>query len=201
MASARVFALTSPNPASTMPPQPPPTNDRPNAFQPDYPAKLSKTLNLSLFPLDVTTSHSLSRSQVRDHVDHLVKAGSPLAEWLSIVWKAVFKTVDHLYGTSGDHSTTALHDPVCLWYVLTRDAPQWMASPSSPEDIRVETTGQWTRGMCVVDRRGRVRQDVDDVPGDTGGWLSTRKGNRIKRIVASPGEDEFATYMLGRIFG
>ncbi len=46
-------------------------------------------------------------------------------------------------------------------YVLTRSNTAWTASPHSPaEDIRVETAGQWTRGMCVVDRRLRRRLAV-----------------------------------------
>jgi hypothetical protein len=77
-----------------------------------------------------------------------------------------------------------------------------MISPSGEEDIRVECAGQWTRGMCVVDRRMRKKATDGEVKvGDDAGWLNPRKGNRVRRMVASPGEDEFAHYLLGRIFG
>lgn len=69
--------------------------------------------------------------------------------------------------------------------------------------MRVETSGQWTRGMCVVDRRSRRRaKSIDDtIPGDTHGWLSSAKGNRVRRMVASPGTSLLAEYLLDRIFG
>jgi len=54
VATARVFSLTSPNPASTMPPMPL------LKALPPYPKNLSRTLNLTLFPLDVTTPHKVS---------------------------------------------------------------------------------------------------------------------------------------------
>lgn len=73
------------------------------------------------------------------------------------------------------------------------------------EDVRVETTGQWTRGMCVVDRRNRKRRAPDDgegeIPGDTGNWLSADAGNRVGRCVQSPGPDDFAPFLLQRVFG
>ncbi len=41
----------------------------------------------------------------------------------------------------------------------------------------------------------------DDAPGDNGGWLSLEKGNRINRIISSPGEAVFGKYLLERVFG
>jgi len=125
-----------------------------------------------------------------------------------------------------------LHDPLCVWYMLTRSAPSWMVAPKAPEDIRVETAGQWTRGMHVVDRRQRKKKGAPtndqvkspgavDIPnpmdtftfddhleevagypsGDNGGWLDVRRGNRINRIVSTPGEESFGPYLLERVFG
>jgi hypothetical protein len=117
----------------------------------------------------------------------------------------------------------SLHDPLTVWYMLTQSDPAWKAAPGSPEDIRVETAGQWTRGMHTVDRRNRRRQggpkpdeasdqaQVDaSMQGDDGegnlvndeyGWLTVWKGNRINRIDQSPGDLDFAPYLLKRIFG
>lgn len=40
-----------------------------------------------------------------------------------------------------------------------------------------------------------------DAPVDNGSWLSSQKGNRINRIVSSPGEEVFGPYLLERVFG
>lgn len=59
--------------------------------------------------------------------------------------------------------------------------------------------------MCVVDRRNRRKRPDDDeggeVPGDTGNWLNVRAGNRVARIVQTPGEDVFGGYLVERVFG
>lgn len=74
------------------------------------------------------------------------------------------------------------------------------------EDIRIETAGQWTRGTSIVDRRSKVVKECTgdihaDVPGDSGGWLDTRRGNRILRCTETPGVDKFAPEFLERVFG
>lgn len=121
-----------------------------------------------------------------------------------------------------------MHDPLCVFYMMTRNSPSWNLAPRAPEDIRVETAGQWTRGMHVVDRRrrkkggsveqvmspgaavisnpmeslklGDVPAPVEEAPGDDDGWLSLGKGNRINRIVGSPGEDMAGPYLISRVF-
>jgi hypothetical protein len=50
-----------------------------------------------------------------------------------------------------------------------------------------------------------IEQNIDfeniNAPGDNGGWLDVNKGNRINRIVNTPGEDSFGPYLLERVFG
>ncbi|KKZ63830.1 DNA glycosylase [[Emmonsia] crescens] len=205
-AAARVFALTSLRPASTMPP----TNPSLTTHQlPAYPAQLSKQLTLKLFPLDITHQHTLTRGQFRAKIAPMTTAGSPLAEWLSIILGHSFATLDALHpGHDGDKAALSLHDPLCVWYALTNEVSPtqqqsgWQPSAGSPEDIRVETTGQWTRGMCVVDRRNRKRRDDDLVSiSDNGHWLSNLSGNRVQRMVSSPDAEVFGGDMLDRIFG
>jgi len=210
IAAARVYALTSPTPSSTMPP----------AFSekslPPYPEKLSRRLKLTLFPLDITTPHELFREQFNAKVMPLIEAGSPLAQWTETFLTGTFNKIDQMLG-EGHNEGLSLHDPLCVWYMLTHDDPKWKTVPK-PEDIRVETCGQWTRGMHVIDRRNRARPDestiethpqdpieavtvkLDEVPGDKMGWLSPRKGNRINRMVQSPGEKIFADVLLNKIF-
>ncbi|OJD11083.1 hypothetical protein ACJ73_09617, partial [Blastomyces percursus] len=206
-AAARVFALTSLRPASTMPP----INPLLTTHQlPAYPPTLSKQLTLKLFPLDITHQHYLTRGHFHRKVGALASANSPLAEWLSIILEHSFATLDALHpGHDGDKASLSLHDPLCVWYALTASGQQhqqqegsWQPSAGSPEDIRVETTGQWTRGMCVVDRRSRKRRDDDLVSiSDNGHWLSNVSGNRVVRMVTSPGAAGFGEEMLDRIFG
>lgn len=227
IATARVFALTSPTPSSTMPTLPPKL-----ARLPDYPANLSRQLNLTMFPLDITTPHEMRRSAWEAKIKPLIQAGSPLAEWTHVFLTKTFEKIDSLHHGQTDPGLS-LHDPLCIWYMITRNSPSWISAPKSPEDIRVETSGQWTRGMHVIDRRNRKKGGAgakasleqvkspgavnianpmekagidntgegDEVPGDTMGWLSLQKGNRIRRIVDSPGEHVFGDYLLGRVFG
>ncbi|KAF2842132.1 nucleoside hydrolase [Patellaria atrata CBS 101060] len=214
IAAARVYALTSPNPTSTMPPVPPAppgkqSENPPPPFLKPYPENLSKQLKLTLFPLDITTPHELLRGQFKAATKPLLEVNSPLAEWATAFLTSTFNKMESLHeGAEGDAVGLALHDPICIWYTLTHAHTPWRFSPSSPEDIRIETSGQWTRGMCIVDRRSRRKREDDvvgEIPGDTGGWLSVSAGNRIWRAVGSPegegGGRGFAGELLGRVFG
>lgn len=211
IAAARVYALTSPTPSSTMP-----HVQGQSALGP-YPEKLSKRLKLSLFPLDITTPHLLNKGYFTQKIQPLIDAGSPLARWIGTFMFGTFNKIESIVG-DGSEPGLSLHDPLCIWYMLARDDPAWKAVPK-PEDIRVETAGQWTLGMHVIDRRGRSKPgenvdgtvktnpedpldavEFDDVPNDHQGWLSVRKGNRINRIIGSPGEEYFAEYLLQRLF-
>jgi inosine-uridine nucleoside N-ribohydrolase len=156
VATARVFALTSPNPSSTMPPPP----LKLSTLTP-YPRNLSRRLNLTLFPLDVTTPHTLQRSHLSAKLDPLIKAGSPLAEWTSAFVHKTFDKIESLTRKQVDPGLE-LHDPLPIWYMLTRSAPSWMLAPKAPEDIRVETAGQWTRGMHIIDRRNRKKGGISE---------------------------------------
>ncbi|KMP04172.1 hypothetical protein CIRG_03863 [Coccidioides immitis RMSCC 2394] len=196
VAAARIFALTSQMPLSTMPPA-----DLPSAL-PVYPATLSKQLKVKLVSLDVTRSHNLTRGQFRDRIASTVATRSPLVEWTSAILEHSFAKLDAMHpGHEGDMAALSLHDPVCIWYALLPDSWQWMLSLDSPLDLRVETTGQWTRGMCVVDRRNRKRRDHDDPDvEDNGLWLANRSGNRVDWVVGTPGPDMFAGYVMDRLF-
>lgn len=170
---------------------------------------------------DITSKHELTRGQFDAAIASSHAAGSPLATWASVFVSSTFRKVEGL--SSSDRDTVAetvsfsLHDPLCVWYAMSQDDPRWKWAPGREdregvpgeedgyEDIRVETSGQWTRGMCVVDRRERRLRNDDgeggEVPGDTGNWLGRKAGNRIRRCVGSPGEERFAQEMLERIFG
>ncbi|KAG4221558.1 hypothetical protein PC116_g29966 [Phytophthora cactorum] len=198
VAAARVFALTSPNPASTMPPVP-----KDKTTLPPYPEKLSRPLHLSLFSLDITTPHLLNLGFFLEKIEPQLAGGSPLGVWVNTFMAGIFRQITSIVGTE-EEPGLSLHDPLTVWYMLTGSDPAWKLAKNAPEDIRIETSGQWTHGMHVSDRRGRARPDgvnTFEVPGDGDGWLSLLRGNRINRYVSSPGEMAFAPYLMERLFG
>lgn len=205
VAAARVYALSSPDPSSTMP-----LEQTPNLAH--YPPKESlgeRRLKIIKFPLDITSPHKLRRDEMEAKIDPLVNKGSPLAEWTKAFLSATFLKQESLHDDQSGCSTgIALHDPLCIWHALTGESQkdQWeitLGQYGRGEDIRIETAGQWTRGMCVVDQRDRrMPNDGEaEVPGDMGGWLNPVKGNRIHRCVGTPGYKALATLILDTIFG
>lgn len=210
LATARVFALTSAVPASTMPAVP-----LRIANLAPYPEKLSKRLNVTLFPLDITTPHLLNKEFFFDRVTPLVKEGSPLATWINTIMGGVYRQIESIVGPDAEPGLS-LHDPLTIWYLLLQHDPSWKLANTAPEDIRIETSGQWTHGMHIADRRGRKRASegtavgisngsdavtIDEIPGDEFGWLSAKRGNRINRYISSPGFDKFAPDLMERLFG
>lgn len=145
----------------------------------------------------------------------LQTAESPLATWVGVFLAATFLRTKEIYlGTGAPEEEgesqksqiddITLHDPLCVWYLLSLlKGETWTAVEN--RDIRIETTGQWTRGMCVVDRRGKwVEQDLakDALVEDMGVWLHKGYGNRVRQMVRSPEGHNlgFATEMLKRVF-
>ena len=215
-AAARVFALTSPNPATTMPPVfhavPKEENRDPSDLSslPLYPPKEElgdRRLNLILFPLDITTCHQLRRDELLAKIKPLLDKGSPLAEWTNAFLSSLFRTMQRLKDNSHDNNAyLELHDPLCVWYAINERVEPEEWSVKQQEDIRVETTGQWTRGACIADRRNRKKREGEndgegEVPGDSGGWLSLASGNRLARCIATPGERKLGPLILETLFG
>jgi inosine-uridine nucleoside N-ribohydrolase len=210
VAAARVYALSSPKPHTTMPPTPPAPpgkkeGEHPPPYLQPYPENLSRRLRVTLFPLDITERHELTRGEFRRTIEPLLAAHSPLAAWVDAFMDATYRKVEELHPSlKGDAVGLQLHDPLCVWYCIgdmVFAEAKWELVEN--EDIRVETAGQWTRGLCVVDRRNRPRvadDDESEVPGDTDLWISGGTGNRLSRCVGSPGEKLFGTFLLKRIF-
>lgn len=210
VAAARMYALSSPRPKSTMPPVAPSpqgtkADEAPPPYLADYPESMSRQLKITLFPLDITHHHLLRRGEFRALTEPLLQEKSPLAGWVTAFLNSTFNKVESLQQNArGDAVGIELHDPLTIWYCMATDTSQWHLVED--EDLRVETSGQWTRGMCVVDRRTRRRREEGDdgeKAGDTGNWLSTRSGNRLRRCVGSPhteGKDAFGPFLVQRIF-
>lgn len=147
----------------------------------------------------------MPQSLFNAHVSSPLQQSSPLAQWTSLFLASTYAKILSL-DPSLDAAALGLqlHDPLTIWYCLSAHDPLWLFTAG--DDIRVETAGQWTRGCCIVDRRGRVVKDgtgsLDEhVVGDAGGWRDKRRGNRVMRCVQSPGVDKFAGLLLERVFG
>ncbi|KAK2855536.1 hypothetical protein FQN49_005089 [Arthroderma sp. PD_2] len=205
VAAARLFALTSSRPRVTMP-----TISPSSSLQSLPPSRLANPLTVKIAPLDLTHQHNFTPSAFRPTISPLVEAGSPLAQLVSTVVEHTFGMIRHLkLVRAGKEDTVegqgeeiavemSLHDPVCVWYALTA-AEGWECKL---QDVRVETTGQWTRGMTVVDRRkGRKPVDVEDEEedeSDRGGWLGVG-GNRVGVLTGAPAYS-LGDNLLSRVF-
>ncbi|KAI0550353.1 putative nucleoside hydrolase [Xylaria curta] len=208
VAAARIYALTSPKPHATMPPTTPsPPNQKegvsPPLLLPSYPESLSKQLNITLFPLDITDKHVITRGELEASLKPQQAAKSPLAEWVLAFMSSSFAKVESLNpDVSGDALSLQLHDPMTIWYCMDDENPNWNIIEG--EDLRVETTGQWTKGMLVtsnINRKQKHDDDASEAPGNTDDWLTSGTGNRLNRCVGSPGQDIFSQLLLKRVFG
>ncbi|KAJ4855012.1 inosine-uridine preferring nucleoside hydrolase domain-containing protein [Trichoderma breve] len=193
VAAARLYALTLLLPVSTMPPA-----SENFANLPAYPAKLSRRLKLTLLPLDITTRHTISKNVLNQRIKPFIDAGSPLALWIAHCLNGAIGGVADMVGYGVD-AGFSLHDVCTFWYAMTPNDPAWKI-PDTPEDIRIKTTGQWTKGIYIIDSRNRSRQGQAVLAGKEGagdpmGWLSHTRGNRLNRITSSPVEGVFDIWM------
>jgi len=61
----------------------------------------------------------LTRSQFEKLIQPWFEAGSPIAEWAKLFLSVTFAKIEALKnGPPGSDVGLALHDPLCLWYVL-----------------------------------------------------------------------------------
>lgn len=126
-----------------------------------------------------------------------------------------------------------MHDPVAVWYAISQ-AAAIASTPSGstptlaagwelkPRDFKIERVGEYTRGMCVVDRRGtgdegetrttseRLQKGAgaavpsllpakDETKGRMGEDIETAK-NLPLVIVGTPGKDVLRQTLLQRVF-
>ncbi|KAG8983037.1 hypothetical protein FRB90_006357, partial [Tulasnella sp. 427] len=123
--------------------------------------RIPKPFDFVLVPLDITSQHTIvfDRLIPRDVVDADGKATlsavkeKPIEAFISTLLRRPRKVL-HELGLTDDFE---MHDPLAAWYAI-RSASR---SPWKEEGWRtikrkfvIETTGEYTKGMCVVDRRG-----------------------------------------------
>ncbi|RFU28888.1 hypothetical protein B7463_g7445, partial [Scytalidium lignicola] len=193
-AAAIVFALT--NPRSVALPALP-------GFDPTIFGRLESSVKVTLVPLDMTRRHHICDDEWEEGC-----RGSKLADWVRIFCAGNFRPVlDILKVRDVPYKALVAHDALCIWYVLSADSGDMDHNLFKVDvvDLRVETNGQWTRGMCCVDRRPKSSIPVGSKEVsqwvDPGSWLDESLGNRIGVLKGTPGRKEWARRFCLALFG
>ncbi|KAK9359875.1 Inosine/uridine-preferring nucleoside hydrolase domain-containing protein [Lipomyces starkeyi] len=222
-AAAIVLATTSRTPSSTLPPSSiaVATSFRGVGDDSEY-----NPVKFYLFPLDITSRHRLRKQWfVERCAGWLDKTSitiphpgeSPLATWMTVWLGAAFGKMEDLITFQGgsrhcaadqadrvDGAYIEMHDPLTMYFAIVSDEER-AASFNVAEnmDIRMETIGQWSWGMCVLDRRGiGKRHPHEPRPArDDEAWLDNTKGNRVNLVVEGPGSQAFGIKLLDRVLG
>ncbi|ODV91287.1 hypothetical protein CANCADRAFT_31977 [Tortispora caseinolytica NRRL Y-17796] len=199
-AAAALCALTSPDPSVLLPR---------SLSEEFYDALVSARLHISkrprvvLVPLDATHRHCLSESQILKYKD------TKLGEWLLVALEGVFQRLKDEYPDLSD-SILQCHDPLAVAYaIFHRETPGWFTYTA---DLRIEDAGRWTRGMCVIDKRGRSLEESEpkyDSDNLHLSWLNPKVHSYVEVLDKSPYQDEigksdngkFAEHMLNVVFG
>ncbi|KAL6690001.1 putative nucleoside hydrolase [Trichoderma pleuroticola] len=168
VAAARLYALISSVPASTIPPA---SEDLAN-----LPSFLGSTYVLN------------------ERIKPFIDAGSPLALWVA---HCINGAIDSVAAMVGDTVETGflLHDVGTVWYAIMPNDPAGEI-PGMPEDIRIETAGQAVlvgSGSKLVDDGNFITSE--EGLGDPMGWLSHTWGNRLNLITSSPAGGVFDIWM------
>ena len=90
-------------------------------------------------------------------------------------------------------------------HVIDRRRRKKVGGPSAIEQVKSPGAVDITNPMENVSAASvgdvGVKQAEEQAEGDEYGWLHLQKGNRIDRIVGTPGEDMFGPYLVARVFG
>jgi inosine-uridine nucleoside N-ribohydrolase len=189
-------------------------------------------------PLDITTPHQIPFDDLihpdlmPDSDGKLPEPTGTIAPLRSFV-SSMLVRVRGLQASFGLPDAMEMHDPVAVWYAVAQAslnsasrneepilAPGWVLQQ---RDFQIERTGELTRGMCVVDRRGtgdagetrttqsRLKSGKGAVPslklpkkdeskGRMGEDIAKSKGLPWV-IVETPGVEVLRQTLLSRVFG
>lgn len=185
-AAAITFALTNPQLSTAIPTTLPGLNV--SAFR-----QLASPVKVTLVPLDITRQHYFSEDEWEDACQ-----GTELADWIHKVCASSFRAVPGNSTTEPTQSNALVpHDALCLWYVLNADEADANNSlfQRVVMDLRVETRGEWTKGMCCVDRRLKTIIPVSTTavsPSiDPGMWMDSSLSNCVGVLKETPGRMEW----------
>ena len=172
--------------------------------------------DLIMAPLDCTTPHQIPFDDLIHEVDPTT---APLRDFVS----ALLLRVRGLQASFGLPDTMEMHDPVAVWYAIEHAGRKTMEGVEGwgiqPREFQVERKGEYTRGMCVVDRRGTDegggdRTEDEGLKGDSVAGLPKRDKtvDRMGRpvdqpvrlphvVVKTPGSEALRKVLLERVFG
>ncbi|KAL7423465.1 hypothetical protein Q5752_001045 [Cryptotrichosporon argae] len=180
---------------------------------------------LIMAPLDITTPHQIAFDDLI-HPAVVASSGNPeqaevRADYegtpptpLQAFTSAFLLRVRGLQASFGNPDAMEMHDPVAVWYAIALAGAAgpvpvpdgWRVQPRA---FQVERTGEWTRGMCVVDRRGTgetgLRTENAQLQGNAVPALPKQQdvtGARLPLVIThTPGTAELRRLLLGRVFG
>ena len=193
----------------------------PQAVDVVFRMSVTHDIRISVIPLDLSTPHKLNRTHIEDHISSKT---SHLREFCSIFLSRTMDLIDKVYvqkhGDENDIPGLEMHDGIAVWYALAVAQSSNAQTPAGwttrVEDVRMETTGTFTRGMCVVDRRtgaldenmkkeakpatggGKMKSDIEAKRGE-GHWDYPL--TNIEVITKSPGYSAFRKLFLSSVFG
>ncbi|RFU33015.1 hypothetical protein B7463_g3348, partial [Scytalidium lignicola] len=161
---------------------------------PSRPSSIGGPVRVVLVPLDITAQHAMTETVYKKFISPPIRAGNPLALFLDDVLEATFNKVQNITGRRIVGCSDPLTVSTLLWPELMR---------YEKLNIKVETTGTWTKGECVVDFRGRKKQELkgEDIPEDFGGWVYGTERNDVDVLISSGIEPtNFGETLLRGIF-
>ncbi|ORX38682.1 putative hydrolase [Kockovaella imperatae] len=190
-------------------------------------------IKLVIAPLDITTPHTIPFSDLIDPSIGIPPSDSsgqssklsppgPLKTFIS----HMLSRVRGLHVSFGLPDAMEMHDPLAVWYALSNASRAPLDTAEGwhlrPRDFKVERKGEFTRGMCVVDRRGTTEDQgenrafdlakehnankteasaVDNGERDRDGSKIVKAGHLPMVIVKTPGKEVLRSLLLDRVFG
>ncbi|KDN48721.1 hypothetical protein RSAG8_02708, partial [Rhizoctonia solani AG-8 WAC10335] len=176
-------------------------------------AAKSESINLLLTPLDITTQHGVPFT----HIMHPTLLSGPLVNGpelaqimspLRAFTSAFLHRVRRITRELSMLDVFDMHDPLAVWAGLVhaglpRDAPLVKGWGAERRDFVIECEGQYTKGMCVVDRRGGTDKTggvrtVDGVQGVDKAKSNPAVG--VKVLTLTPGLAVMQNLMVEKLF-
>ena len=164
-------------------------------------------------PLDITTPHQIPFS---DLIVPVANTNTPIQIFIS----AMLQRVRGLQASFGLPDAMEMHDPVAMWYAIEHagrnGAPGWRIQT---REFKIERIGEYTRGMCVVDRRGTTEESDNRTKDQrlNGGTVPSlpprndevdRMGKAVHKsqrlpyvVISTPGSNALRRLLLDRVFG
>ncbi|KAG9051487.1 hypothetical protein FS837_006663 [Tulasnella sp. UAMH 9824] len=176
--------------------------------------KVPRPFEFTLVPLDITSKHTIMFDQLipRDVVDGEGKATQlaaqerPMEAFISTLLRRPRRVLSQL-GLTDD---LEMHDPLAAWYVI-RSPTAEIAKAEGWGTIKrkfvIETIGEYTKGMCVVDRRGS-KEEVGTKRAVQGIIIdhekeedqATGEEHGVDVLLRWPDTKIFIDEMMGRVF-